>query len=207
MSAYHRLLELLVFIAGFVVVIWATPAVVSWAGVAPPRYPTAVEFVADAEKVINDYWRRQTFPRDRPYSSPRVTEEPFTCLKDPTRESGYCSLNQTIYVDWPEMAQAQDAAGSAGMYAVLAHEWTHHVQFILGVSNNFPQRELQADCGAGMFLAANWPRLASGDLEAVRSMFSNFPVDPAHGTAAQRSSAVEDGFRRGAADHCGLPIK
>jgi predicted metalloprotease len=92
------------------------------------------------------------------------------------------------------------------MYAVLAHEWTHHVQFILRVPSDSPQRELQADCGSGMFLAAAWPHMAPSDLDPLRRMLASNPSDTLHGTPAQRLAAFDDGYLRGASAQCGLPI-
>jgi predicted metalloprotease len=174
-------------------------------------YASLDAFIADAQTNVNDYWLHQPFPADRPYSAPRVSlmqpGVPVPCaagLKEWT--SFYCPNERTIYLYQPGLDSGNSRAGYAAMYAMLAHEWTHHVQFILGVPEVDPQMELQADCGSGMFLAAGWPSMAPSDLDPVRRMLNGTPSDTSHGTPAQRLAAFDDGYQRGAADRCGLPI-
>lgn len=164
--------------------------------------------MSDAQTNVNDYWLHQPFPTDRPYTAPRVTlmqpGQSVPCAVGLTQwTSFYCPSERTIYLYQPGLTAGKTAAGYAGMYVMLAHEWTHHVQFILRVPQSMPQFELQADCGAGMFLAAGWPRMAPSDLQALRRLLST--TDTRHGTPAQRLGAFDDGYLRGTVDHCGLP--
>ncbi|WP_203337900.1 KPN_02809 family neutral zinc metallopeptidase [Nocardioides limicola] len=78
----------------------------------------------------------------------------------------YCPVDQTIYLDttfFPEVLQKQ-LGGSGGEFVepyVLAHEYGHHVQNLLGylgrvrsqqgASSDAVRLELQADCLAGMW--------------------------------------------------------
>jgi predicted metalloprotease len=174
-------------------------------------YPSLDAFVADAQSNVNDYWLHQPFPADRPYTAPRVTlmqpGQPVPCaagMKEWT--SFYCPSEQSIYLDPKNLDSGNSWAGYAAMYAILAHEWTHHVQFILGVPQVDPQLELQADCGSGMFLAAGWPSMAPSDLDPLRRMLDGSASDTSHGTPAQRLASFDDGYTRGTVDHCGLPV-
>jgi predicted metalloprotease len=70
----------------------------------------------------------------------------------------YCSLDETIFLDWD---WGQEVTSTFGDYAyggyIQAHEWGHHISFITGwftwASQNglYRQRELQADCFAGLY--------------------------------------------------------
>ena len=99
----------------------------------------------------------------------------------------YCPLDQTVYIDLSFYKQLKDRFGADGDTAqayVIAHEVGHHVQTLLGVSEqvmNARQRssreeanalsvrqELQADCYAGLWAArAHKERqiLEAGDIE------------------------------------------
>lgn len=167
------------------------------------------DFIAEAQINVNDFWLHQWFPLEQPYAPPQVT------LMQPGQEmpcgggltqwtSFYCPSERAIYLYQPALQSVNSSAGYAAMYAMLAHEWTHHVQLIIGVPPVRPQLELQADCGSGMFLAAAWPHMADSDLQPVRRMLSTTPTDTIHGTPAQRVQAFDDGYRLGAAVECGL---
>ena len=86
----------------------------------------------------------------------------------------YCPADQRIYLDLGFMAALQEQFGATGRYAqayILAHEFGHHVQTLLGIEQQVRQAqqahpsqanelsvrmELQADCFAGV-----WGRLAN----------------------------------------------
>jgi predicted metalloprotease len=174
-------------------------------------YSTWDEFVADARRNVNDYWLHQPFPMDRRYAPPGVSllqaGDPIPCgPQAPRGASFYCQNTQTIYLDLQSYALAKDWAGYAGLYVTLAHEWTHHIQFLMRVPYNWPNYELQADCGSGMFLAADWPSMTVSDLQAVRRMFVSTPSDTLHGSPSQRLAAFDEGYTHGATLHCSLPL-
>ncbi len=99
----------------------------------------------------------------------------------------YCSLDQTIYIDLSFFEQLQQRFGAqGGDFAeayVIAHEVAHHVQNLIGVSDQVrqlsaqdPSRrnelsislELQADCYAGVWANSLFQRenvLEPGDIE------------------------------------------
>ena len=81
----------------------------------------------------------------------------------------YCPPNEGIYIDpafWPLLRQQFGAsAGELAQLYVLAHEYGHHVQNIIGTMNEYPNNgtgpasngvrmELQADCYAGAWVGA-----------------------------------------------------
>jgi predicted metalloprotease len=81
----------------------------------------------------------------------------------------YCPVDQTIYIDVSFYDELRGRFGSSGgplaeMY-VIAHEWGHHVQNMLGIleqsqdgqtgpASNAVRVELQADCFAGAWAAS-----------------------------------------------------
>jgi predicted metalloprotease len=97
----------------------------------------------------------------------------------------YCPGDQNVYIDLSFFRQLSQRFGAPGDFAqayVLAHEVGHHVQKLLGVSDQVTdmQRrarsqeeanalsvrlELQADCFAGVFGYHNRQYLEAGDVE------------------------------------------
>jgi predicted metalloprotease len=97
----------------------------------------------------------------------------------------YCPADQKVYIDltfFRELAQRFGAPGDFAQAYVLAHEVGHHVQKLLGVSDQVSgmQRrarsqeeanalsvrlELQADCFAGVYAHHNQQYLEPGDIE------------------------------------------
>lgn len=101
----------------------------------------------------------------------------------------YCPLDQTIYVDldfFRDLATRFQAPGDFAQAYVLAHEVGHHIQNLLGISDqvrtlqqsNPPEAnelsvrlELQADCFAGIWAYSEFTQdfLERGDLEEAIS--------------------------------------
>lgn len=99
----------------------------------------------------------------------------------------YCPLDQSVYIDLGFYRELRDRLGAPGDFAqayVIAHEVGHHVQTLLGVSEQVRaeksrvgeaeanelsvRQELQADCFAGIW--ANrademWAILEPGDIQ------------------------------------------
>jgi predicted metalloprotease len=102
---------------------------------------------------------------------------------------------------------------------VVAHEWGHHLQNVLGILRKSHlksiQIELQADCLAGVWSYSTWARdlLEAGDIaEAVRlaRLVGDAPGTPkndpyAHGSAKQRAAWFKRGYQSGRAAKCVVP--
>jgi uncharacterized protein len=129
----------------------------------------------------------------------------------------YCTLDQEIYymVDFQEQLARQ-----FGAYAwphIVAHEWGHHVQFLLGIDSSLNpeldggiydiELELQADCLAGVYaqeaVARGWLSMTDlNDAYQISIFAADMPGtrfdDPlAHGNADQRQQAFTTGLEDG----------
>jgi putative neutral zinc metallopeptidase len=67
----------------------------------------------------------------------------------------YCEDEHTILFDEAWLRDFSSRFGAFAPAAILAHEWGHHIQSFLGGSTYSIQFELQADCFAGIYLAAS----------------------------------------------------
>ncbi|MBE9544134.1 MAG: neutral zinc metallopeptidase [Proteobacteria bacterium] len=129
----------------------------------------------------------------------------------------YCPGDQQLYVDlsfFQDLSQRHDAPGDFAQAYVIAHEVGHHVQTLLGVSDQVRQagrgkskaevnalsvrQELQADCFAGLWgHAANIDRhlLDPGDLEEALTAATAIGDDRLQREAGR--SVVPDSFTHG----------
>jgi uncharacterized protein len=123
--------------------------------------------------------------------------------------AAFCPIDDTVYVSVPLAQQIQGDVGDFAWITVLAHEWGHHVQLVLGIQQDLSiNRELQADCFAGTYAqrARQQGFLQEGDVsEAVLiTMLSADPIDMAetadgaHGSADYRVTAFMQGYLNGA---------
>lgn len=142
----------------------------------------------------------------------------------------YCPTDQGIYLDtefFDELQNRFKAPGDFAQYYVVAHEFGHHIQNLLGTSSQVQQAqarasraegnalsvklELQADCYAGVWAAANRDRLDPGDVEegmrAAQAIGDDtlqreaqgrvVPDSFTHGTSAQRQEWLRRGMQSG----------
>lgn len=146
----------------------------------------------------------------------------------------YCPTDQGIYIDtdfFDEMDQRMNAGGDFARAYVIAHEFGHHVQNLVGVASQVrrlqqqdPQQsnalqvrmELQADCYAGVWAAQNRDRIEPGDLEegmnaahavgddTLMRSAGRRPVEEAftHGSSVQRREWLRIGLETGNEDRC-----
>ena len=142
----------------------------------------------------------------------------------------YCPADRGIYLDtgfFRELATRFGAAGDFAQNYVIAHEVGHHIQNVTGTMEQVRARqarmtqvegnalsvrvELQADCFAGVWAAANRDRLEAGDIEeglrAAEAIGDDtlqrqtqgtiVPESFTHGTSAQRMKWLQIGLKSG----------
>jgi predicted metalloprotease len=146
----------------------------------------------------------------------------------------YCPADQKVYLDLGFFDELKSRFGAEGgdfaMAYVVAHEFGHHVQTALGVSEQVQQmaaqdpsrrndlsvrQELQADCLAGLWANSSGD-IQEGDIQEALSAASAVGddriqesttgrIDPenwTHGSAEQREAWFTRGFQSGDPDRC-----
>ncbi|WP_267380682.1 MULTISPECIES: neutral zinc metallopeptidase [unclassified Sphingomonas] len=147
----------------------------------------------------------------------------------------YCPTDRGIYLDTSFFQELQNRFHAGGDFAqdyVIAHEFGHHIQNLLGVSDQVSnaQRqasetqgnalsvrlELQADCYAGVWAANNRDRLDPGDIQEgltaahaigddtlqQESQGRVVPDSFTHGTSAERMKWLKRGLDSGDPAQC-----
>lgn len=146
----------------------------------------------------------------------------------------YCPNDQGIYIDTDFYKQMEQQMGASGDFArayVIAHEYGHHIQNLVGMAaqvqsaqqqnpraaNQLQVRmELQADCYAGVWAAKNRDKLDAGDMEegmqaahqigddVLMKAAGRRPVEAAftHGSAEQRMAWLRKGLQTGDDNAC-----
>jgi len=151
----------------------------------------------------------------------------------------YCPSDQSVYLDLTFFDDLKNKFGAqGGRFAeayVLAHEYGHHVQHLLGVlntagySNTGPQSEavmieLQADCLAGVWMhnamsTGYIEQITEDDLRSALNAAASIgddriqkqmqgyvsPESWTHGSSAQREAALIDGLKLGDIETCSTP--
>jgi len=147
----------------------------------------------------------------------------------------YCPTDQGIYLDTSFFSELANRFGAKGDFAqdyVIAHEFGHHIQKLLGTNEQVQRAqrqgseaegnamsvrlELQADCYAGVWANANKTRLDPGDIEEgmtaaqaigddtlqKQSQGRVVPDSFTHGTSAQRQAWLKRGLDSGDPAQC-----
>ncbi len=147
----------------------------------------------------------------------------------------YCPVDQGIYLDtdfFNELANRFGARGDFAQDYVIAHEFGHHIQNLLGTSDKVQQEqqraneraanalsvrlELQADCYAGVWGAQNRDRMDPDDIQegltAANAIGDDtlqkeaqgriVPDSFTHGTSAERMKWLKKGLDTGDPGQC-----
>jgi len=147
----------------------------------------------------------------------------------------YCPNDQAIYLDTSFFNELQQKYGASGDFAqdyVIAHEFGHHIQQLLGTSDQVQREmqqsspaqanalsvrlELQADCYAGVWAGLNRDRMDPGDLEegltAAHAIGDDtlqkqaqgrvVPDSFTHGTSAERMAWLKRGIQTADPGQC-----
>lgn len=146
----------------------------------------------------------------------------------------YCPADQGIYIDtsfYDELDRKLGAKGDFARYYVVAHEYGHHIQNLLGLDRQVREAqqhgpaqanalqvrmELQADCYAGVWAGKNKDLIEPGDMEEGLTAASAIgddtlmknagqrvnPESFTHGTSTQRMKWLRRGLETGNEDDC-----
>jgi hypothetical protein len=122
-----------------------------------------------------------------------------------TDNAWYCSNDEALYYDDNFLRTLYRAYGIAAPTIILAHEWGHHVQTVMGAPQTDVASELQADCLAGMFFGVKFlPAVGEPDLRSAGATLfilgdENYSASRwfeanVHGPASWRAKAFLDGM-------------
>jgi predicted metalloprotease len=189
---------------------------------------------------IQDFWSRTFAASGRQYPQTKLvlfsgsTQSncgPASAATGPF----YCPADQKVYLDLGFFDELKSRFGAQGgdfaMAYVVSHEFGHHIQTVLGISDKVQQisqqdpsqrnplsvrQELQADCLSGVWAHAAAGELEPGDIDEALSAASAVgddriqqmtqgrvePESWTHGSAEQRTSWFTTGYRSGNPDDC-----
>jgi len=196
------------------------------------------QFVGDVGALLEDFWS------DEFQASGESFEKAGLVIFDAPTDTGgcgvgqpqagpfYCPPSQKVFIDFGFYQQLEDQLGFDGDFAmayVLAHEYGHHIQNLLGINDEVRSAqdgaseteanalsvklELQADCFAGVWAKDVYDRLETGDLDeaidaaqavgddAIQGSNAN-QESFTHGSSAQRKQWFTTGFESGDASAC-----
>jgi hypothetical protein len=150
----------------------------------------ADDFVAFVVDDVQDTWTRLFQEAGRQYEPTKLVlfeQATQTGCGSASSATGpfYCPLDRKVYVDLGFFQELRERFGAPGDFAqayVIAHEFGHHVQTILGINESVRQEqqenpdaanelsvkmELQADCFAGVWGHSAYAdqQLSEGDLQ------------------------------------------
>ena len=148
---------------------------------------------------VNDaMWRTAFAAAGARYRPPKLVQSTSEgCSPSGAWAGVYCGATEQIVVDLDGHLQRFAAIG--GGYAdlilgyIVAHEVGHHVQALRGAPRVLPERELHADCLAGV-----WGKAAGFPLPPTWM----YGEDAEHGTVVQRIESLNVGYRSGRPAAC-----
>ena len=170
----------------------------------------------NAEIDIDAFWRDIFTAAGVAYSTPAVM--PFAApinsgcgyVTPAELIAFYCAADVAVYWSTLSYDQAYVAGGDAAWVNVMAHEWSHHAQVLLGTNtpwrraNDIVNLELEATCMGGVYVASALDRgLVTDDM--LTTMVGMFVGSPYHGSTDQVQSAFLGGLNSGISA-CGLTL-
>jgi uncharacterized protein len=186
------------------------------------REENEVLFVSFVLDDADSTWQKVLARYNEPYSSPKLV------LFRNSTQSGcgfaqsamgpfYCPVDEKIYIDLGFYDELKTRFGADGDFAqayVLAHEFGHHIQHLLGTDSQMRQAqsadpsnanqlsvrlELQADCYAGVWANSTQKRniLSEGDVQEAMTAASSVGDDRIQQQTGQRVNV--DAFTHGSA--------
>ncbi len=190
------------------------------------------DLVEEAEELLNVFWGTIFSAAGVNYPPPKLVVAEYDqrvnsrCFKSRGVSHSYCPADRTVYLDYDNdddysLETLADDERHLAAVLIMAHEWGHHIQNILGLFTDDQDNpratvdvELQADCLAGLFIrayakASDWVERA--DLEDTLDLVREVGDDPSlpksqisHGTPNQRAASFQRGYRADALAACGL---
>ena len=202
----------LVVLAG--VVLAGTIQGASALAIAPAASIVVALPAGEAENDIDRYWNEVFKDAGLAYNTPELVsfDEPVTTggcgSADPADfTTFYCEFDDTVYYSVIGIAGEYERFGDAGWLHMMAHEWGHHVQLMLGIIgpgtvSDTVEVELQATCLAGDYVddAVDRDLVSTDAVEVMRNMFAG---DAAHGSRESLLNAFDGGFD-GNLPNCGV---
>lgn len=198
------------------------------------------QFVGDVGSLLEDYWSSEFAASNQDFSKASLvifdapTDTGGCGVGQPQAGPFYCPPSEKIFIDFGFYEQLEQQLGFDGDFAmayVLAHEYGHHIQNLLGINDRVRQEqdgasqeeanalsvkmELQADCLAGVWAKSAFEdrRLEDGDFDeaidaaqavgddAIQGSNAN-QESFTHGSSAQRKQWFSTGFETGDASAC-----
>jgi predicted metalloprotease len=169
---------------------------------------------------LNAFWQRAFGAAGASYRAPTVTtlEAPVITAcgpAGPEHLAFYCPAEEAIYYAPEGLEAHRRRIGDFAPIVVLAHEWGHHLQTLLGLAPAEGNTvELQADCLAGAYASDAGQRglLDPGDITEAVAMAATagdplgLPQDTpgAHGINDDRITAFMRGYL-GGGEGCAVP--
>ena len=199
---------------------------------ATPEEDELFQFVTVVLADTEDIWTREFQRVGKQYKAPELvvfrSKYPTACgVGDARMGPFYCPADRKVYIDlsfYDSLEQEFSAPGDFAQAYVIAHEVGHHVQTLLGISeqvsakrgqpdyNEYSVRlELQADYLAGLWAHHNKHYLERGDIEEAMQAANQIGDDAiqsrtqgkisphafTHGTSEQRMRWFNRGLESG----------
>jgi uncharacterized protein len=203
------------------------------------------QFLAYVVSDIQDFWGTTFSESGRDYPETRLVlfdQATNSACGAASAATGpfYCPADQKVYLDLGFFDELESRFGAQGgdfaIAYVVAHEFGHHIQTVLGISESVQQQaaadpgqrndlsvrqELQADCLAGVWAHSAASDLEAGDIQEALSAASAVGDDRiqeattgridreswTHGSAEQRTSWFTTGYRSGNVADCDTFIR